>query len=183
METKVETVAFGGGCFWCTEAVFKMLQGVISVAPGYAGGNVPNPTYEQVSTGTTGHAEVAYLKYEPEVISLSNLLSVFFTSHDGTSLNRQGNDVGTQYRSVVFYTTSAQKKEIEQYIKNINESTQEGKPLVTEVSPLTDFYPAEDYHKNYFERNAGNMYCQLVINPKLKKVEEQFAALLKSHQK
>lgn len=183
MNGKTQVVAFGGGCFWCTEAVFKMLRGVISVEPGYAGGNVPSPTYEQVSTGKTGHAEVARLEYDPTLISLGDLLSVFFTAHDATTLNRQGNDVGTQYRSVIFYTTPRQKIEAEQFIKNINESTVEGKPVVTEVLPLDAYYPAENYHKDYFEHHKGEMYCQLVINPKLKKIEGHFASLLKTHAK
>lgn len=182
MDTEKEIVAFGGGCFWCTEAVFKMLKGVTSVLPGYAGGTVPNPTYEQVSTGLTGHAEVARLEYDPTLINLEDLLSVFFTAHDATILNRQGNDVGTQYRSIIFYTNEEQKTKAEQYIREINESTSEGKPIVTEVKKLDTFYPAEDYHKNYFEHHKNDMYCQLVINPKLKKVEEHFARLLKQHQ-
>lgn len=181
MNERTEVVAFGGGCFWCTEAVFKMLKGVASVLPGYAGGTIPNPTYEQVSTGTTGHAEVARLEYDPSLISLGDLLSVFFTAHDATTLNRQGNDVGTQYRSVIFYTTPEQKEEALQFIKNINDLTTEGKPIVTEVEPLETFYPAENYHKNYLEHHKDEMYCQLVINPKLKKVEEHFAELLKEH--
>ena len=182
MNTNREVIAFGGGCFWCTEAVFKMLDGVISVLPGYAGGAVSNPTYEQVSTGVTGHAEVAWLEYDSKRISLEDLLSVFFTAHDATTLNRQGNDVGTQYRSIIFYTTEDQKNKAERYIQEINESTQEGKPIVTEVKKLDAFYPAEDYHKNYFENHKDEMYCQLVINPKLKKVEEHFANLLKKHE-
>jgi peptide-methionine (S)-S-oxide reductase len=180
---KTETVAFGGGCFWCTEAVFKMLTGVVSVLPGYAGGNVPNPTYEQVSTGQTGHAEVAWLKYDPSLISLSDLLAVFFTAHDATTLNRQGNDIGTQYRSVIFYTTEQQKVEAEKYLENINSSTKEGKPVVTEIKKLDTFYEAENYHKDYFEHHKDEMYCQLVINPKLKKVEDHFTSLLKTHAK
>lgn len=176
---KKKVVAFGGGCFWCTEAVFKMLRGVRAVLPGYAGGTVPNPTYDQVSTGRTGHAEVAWLEYDP---TLGDLLSVFFTAHDATTLNRQGNDIGTQYRSVIFYTTPEQKKEAEEYIRNINESTKEGKPVVTEVKKLDVFYPAENYHKDYFEHHKDEMYCQLVINPKLKKVEDHFAKLLKKYE-
>lgn len=182
MDTKKEIIAFGGGCFWCTEAVFKMLKGVTSVLPGYAGGTVSNPTYEQVSTGNTGHAEVGWLEYKPALVSLEDLLSVFFTAHDATTLNRQGNDVGTQYRSVIFYTSEEQKVKAEQYIQEINQSTPEGKSVVTEVKKLDAFYPAEDYHKNYFEHHKNDMYCQLVINPKLKKVEEHFARLLKQHQ-
>lgn len=174
-----ETIIFGGGCFWCTEAVFKMLRGVISVEPGYAGGNVPHPTYEQICSGATGHAEVVKIAYDADVIPLETLLTIFFASHDPTTLNRQGNDVGTQYRSVIFYENEAQKLLCDKFIKAINASNQKGAPVVTEIKKLETFYPAEDYHKNYYENNKNQGYCQVVINPKLKKVQQEFANLLK----
>lgn len=180
MQTQV--AVFGGGCFWCTEAVFKMLKGVVSVSPGYAGGEKINPTYEEVSAGNTGHAEVIRIEYDPTEISYENLLTVFFGSHDPTTRNRQGNDVGTQYRSVIFYTTEDQQAEALRFIKNINESNSKGDPIVTEVAPLTSFYNAEDYHKDYYAKNTNNSYCELVINPKLEKVQKQFADLLKRKQ-
>jgi len=188
METdikKIETIVFGGGCFWCTEAVFKSLRGVISVEPGYAGGKpAPNghaPTYEEVCTGKTGHAEVIKVDYDPLQIKARDLLTVFFASHDPSTLNRQGNDVGTQYRSAVFYMTDEQKSETEKIIGEINASSAEGGKTVTEVKPLDIFYPAEDYHKDYFTRNPEKAYCQLIINPKVAKVQEQFAQLLKKN--
>ncbi len=173
-----ETIVFGGGCFWCTEAVFSMLKGVQSVEPGYAGGEVPNPTYEQVSTGTTGHAEVIKIEYDPHEIAFEELLQVFFGSHDPTTLNRQGSDVGPQYRSAVFYTSERQKEKTEHYIMVMNKGLGV-KKIVTEVAPLKKFYPAEDYHKNYFENNRGAGYCQLIIEPKVEKVGEKFRSLLK----
>ncbi len=180
--SKTEIAVFGGGCFWCTEAVFKMFRGVVSVAPGYAGGTVENPTYEQVCEGNTGHAEVIRIEYDPALVSFKTLLTIFFASHDATTPNRQGNDVGTQYRSIVLYTTDVQKKESEEFIKELNGSAKEGDPVVTEVAPLSEFYLAEDYHKNYFERNGNNPYCQIIISPKLQKVQEKFAELLKENQ-
>lgn len=178
---KTEVAVFGGGCFWCTEAVFNMFRGVLSVLPGYAGGTLTNPTYEQVSLGNTGHAEVIRIEYDPTLVSFQMLLTIFFASHDATTLGRQGNDVGTQYRSVIFYTTDMQKVESEQFIRDLNSSTTEGSPVVTEITPLDMFYPAEDYHKNYFARNEDDAYCQIIINPKLQKVQEKFAELLKTH--
>ncbi|MBM3281402.1 MAG: peptide-methionine (S)-S-oxide reductase MsrA [Candidatus Harrisonbacteria bacterium] len=178
MKTKTEVIVFGGGCFWCTEAVFRMLAGVISVMPGYAGGTTFNPTYESVSMGGTGHAEVVRVEYNPDVVRFPDLLTVFFGSHDPTTKNRQGNDVGTQYRSVVFYTTQAQKEQVKQFIEEINNSHTLGEPIVTEVEPLTNFYEAEDYHKDYFAKNPDNSYCEIVINPKLEKVKERFGKLL-----
>ncbi len=169
---------FGGGCFWCTEAVFKMMRGVTSVLPGYAGGTAPNPTYEQVSEGNTGYAECVQIIYDPAAVSYKSLLTVFFASHDPTTLNQQGADIGTQYRSVVFYTTDEQKKEVEDFIKSIDESNSMGAPVVTEVRPLEKFYEAEDYHKDYYAHHKNAGYCQLVINPKLEKVQKEFADLL-----
>lgn len=174
-----QTAVFGGGCFWCTEAVFTMLKGVVSVEPGYAGGTLANPTYEQVCSGTTGHAEVVKVEYDPAQVVYRDLLTIFFASHDPTSLNRQGNDVGTQYRSVVFTTSDEQRDEALRLIAQINESSPEGKPILTQVEPLEAFYAAEEEHKDYYARNQRQAYCQLVINPKLEKVQKEFAQLLK----
>lgn len=174
---------FGGGCFWCTEAVFEELRGVISIMPGYAGGQKENPTYEEVSSGRTGHAEVIKIEYDPEQIGYQDLLTVFFATHDPTTLNQQGNDFGTQYRSVILYTDDEQKTQAKEFIKKLNESTPEGKPIVTEIKLLEHFYDAEDYHREYYRNNKFQPYCQIVINPKLKKLEEKFASLLASHGK
>lgn len=168
---------FAGGCFWCTEAIFKELNGVKSVTPGYSGGNVKNPTYEQVSTEETGHAEATKFEYDESVISYDDLLTVFFATHDPTTLNRQGNDVGTQYRSAIFYMNEEQKKEAEEFIKKID--TDKSKPVVTELGPFEEFYEAEDYHKNYYEAHKNQPYCQLVISPKLEKLKSHFQELLK----
>ncbi|MCR4333697.1 MAG: peptide-methionine (S)-S-oxide reductase MsrA [Patescibacteria group bacterium] len=176
-----EIAVFGGGCFWCTEAVFTMLDGVESVIPGYAGGTTPNPTYERVCTGDTGHAEVTRIMYDPAKVSFRTLMTVFFATHDPTTLNRQGNDVGTQYRSIILYTTPAQKEEAEAFIREIDASSKEGGRVVTEVQPLTAFYEAEPDHRNYFARNPEKAYCNLVINPKVEKVQKEFAELLKSN--
>ena len=175
----LQTIVFGGGCFWCTEAVFNMLRGVVSVEPGYTGGSTAKPTYESVCTGTTGYAEVIKIEYDPTQINARDLMTVFFATHDPTQLNRQGNDVGTQYRSVIFYSTSEQKSEAQKMIAEIDVSSSEGGKVVTEVTPLGEFYPAEDYHKNYFEKNPDRAYCQLVVNPKVEKVQQKFAELLK----
>lgn len=179
----METIVFGGGCFWCTEAVFTMLKGVISLEPGYTGGSTENPTYEQICTGKTGHAEVIKIVYDPAVIAVRDLLIVFFATHDPSQLNRQGNDVGTQYRSAIFYTTEEQKIEAEKMIAEIDASSTEGGKVVTEVTPLGVFYPAENYHKDYFAKNPEQGYCQLVINPKVEKVQQKFAELLKKNEK
>lgn len=175
----METIVFGGGCFWCTEAVFGMLEGVISVEPGYAGGKTENPTYEQVSTGATGHAEVIKIDYDPVRIRLDDLFTVFFATHDPTTLNRQGADVGTQYRSAIFYSTPEQKEAADKFIAGLAASSAEGGPIVTEVAPLGKFYPAENYHKDYFSNHPEQAYCQVVINPKVEKVQAKFAELLK----
>lgn len=180
-DTKTETVVFGGGCFWCTEAVFKMIKGIISAEPGYAGGETTNPTYEEVSMGDTGHVEVVKIEYNPELLSFQNLLTIFFATHDPTTLNKQGNDVGTQYRSAVFYTTERQKEETEKFIAELNASNTEGKSVVTEIKRLGAFYLAEDYHKNYYENHKENPYCEIVINPKLEKVQKNFSELLKEN--
>ncbi len=188
---KKEVIIFGGGCFWCTEAVFKMLKGVISVEPGYAGGHTNNPTYEQICDGDTGHAEVIKIEYDADVIKLETLLTVFFASHDPTTKDRQGNDVGTQYRSIILLCPSEaqkgeggcdpeeQRKIVEKFIVDLNNSSEKGAPITTEVKKLDIFYPAEDYHKNYYENNKNQSYCQVIINPKLKKMQEKFANLLK----
>ena len=180
MDQKTEIAVLGGGCFWCTEAVFERLNGVVSVMPGYAGGTVANPTYEQVCTGQTGHAEVARVEYDPSRISYHDLLVVFFATHDPTSLNRQGADVGTEYRSVIFYTTDGQRREAQALINQLNDSDPPGKRIVTEVVALEAFYPGENYHQEYYRNNSLAPYCQIVIDPKLRKLHKQFSALLKS---
>jgi len=172
-----ETIVLGGGCFWCTEAVFTMLKGVVSARPGYAGGATQNPTYEQVSTGTTGHIEVIEVVYDPDQLSFEEILQVFFDTHDPTTPNRQGNDVGPQYHSAIFYTTPRQKEKAEHYIGLIkNKFT---KPIVTTVAPLITFYLAEDYHHQYYEHHKDAPYCELIIEPKIAKVETKFRSLLK----
>lgn len=178
MSQQHETAVFGGGCFWCTEAVFRLLKGVISVEPGYAGGSVAHPTYEQVSSGTTGHAEVIRFEYNPSVISYEYLLNVFFATHDPTTVNRQGNDIGPQYRSVILYSTPEQKEQAEAFIRTLNASGEQGAPIVTRVEALGVFWQAEDYHQKYYEHHADQTYCQVVINPKLNHVKEKFANLL-----
>ncbi len=174
----IETAIFGGGCFWCTEAIYQELKGVVAVKPGYAGGTTPNPTYEQVCTGKTGHAEGIQVEFDPEVISYKTLLTVFFGTHDPTTLNRQGGDTGTQYRSIILYTTPEQKSAAEDFIKNAQNDLED--PIVTEVKPFTIFYVAEDYHQNYYAKNVLQPYCQFVINPKLSKLKEKFRELLKN---
>ncbi len=172
----METAVFGGGCFWCTEAIFQGLKGVSSVLPGYAGGHLPNPTYEQVSGGDTGHAEVTQIIFDPKVITFPVLLEVLFATHDPTTMNRQGGDIGEQYRSVIFYTTPEQKKQSEAYIKNAQKDFDS--PIVTQIQPLDKFYEAENYHQNYFNNNKNQPYCQAVISPKLAKFRKKFAYLL-----
>jgi len=184
MNDPISAVAvFGGGCFWCTEAVFDELRGVKSVVSGYAGGSTKNPTYEEVCGGRTGHAEVIKIEFDPGEIAFKDLLTVFFASHDPTTLNRQGNDVGTQYRSAIFYATEEQKREAEAFIKELNDSKAFGKPVVTTLEPLGEFYEAEDYHQKYYANNPYKPYCQYMIPPKLTKLHKQFGALLKSHGK
>lgn len=174
---RTEKIVFGGGCFWCTEAVFKGLRGVLSVMPGYTGGHVEHPTYAQVCSGETGHAAAVEITYDPEQIQLRDLLTVFFATHDATQLNRQGNDVGTQYRSSIFYTTDEQKQASDAFIAEL-EASAAGDPIVTTVEPLTVFYEAEDYHRDYYARNQVAPYCQVIIAPKLQKVQQQFVDLL-----
>ena len=170
---------FGGGCFWCTEAIFAELKGVESVASGYAGGHVKNPTYEEVCTGSTGHAEVIRIIYDPKLVSYEKLLEVFFNTHNPTTLNRQGADRGTQYRSVVFYHDEKQKEEAEAMITALDKAKVFDDPIVTEVSPISNYYPAENYHQDYFANNPNNSYCNFVIKPKLAKFMKQYKADLK----
>jgi peptide-methionine (S)-S-oxide reductase len=165
---------FGGGCFWCTEAFFQRLKGVHSVVSGYSGGHVKNPTYRQVCDGDTGHAEVIQVAYDPQVIAYDELLEVFWKTHDPTTLNRQGNDIGPQYRSVIFYHDEEQKKLAEQYKQKLDAAGIYDAPIVTEISPFQEFYPAEDYHQRYYNQNSGQMYCRFVITPKLEKFKEVF---------
>jgi peptide-methionine (S)-S-oxide reductase len=180
---KSQVAVFGGGCFWCTEAVFDELRGVRSVVSGYAGGSAKNPSYEQVCRGLTGHAEVIEIEFDPSQISFRDLLTVFFATHDPTTLNRQGNDVGTQYRSTVLYTNEEQQREAEAFIKELNDSKAFSNRVVTTVEPLGEFYPAEDYHQKYYANNSYQPYCQYMIPPKLNKLHKQFTELLKSHRK
>ena len=181
MSTTTQVAVFGGGCFWCTEAVFAELRGVRSVVPGYAGGSTKDPSYEQVCSGTTGHAEVVRVEFDPAEITFKDLLTVFFATHDPTTLNRQGNDVGTQYRSTVLYADEQQKREAEAFIKELNESNTYGQRVVTTIEPLQEFYGAEEYHHSYYAKNPYQPYCQFTIPPKLNKLHKQFSALLKSH--
>lgn len=183
MAEQKEVAVFGGGCFWCTEAVFDELRGVLSVVSGYAGGSTKNPTYEQVCGGGTGHAEVIRIEFDPSQIAFKDLLTVFFATHDPTTLNRQGNDVGTQYRSTILYGNEGQQREAKAFIKELNDSRAFGKPVVTTVEPLGEFYPAEEYHQKYFANNPYQAYCQFSIPPKLQKLHKQFSQLLKSHGK
>lgn len=175
----METIYLAAGCFWCTEAVFKSLRGVMSVSPGYIGGHVEHPTYEQVCAGDTGHAEAAKVEYDPKVISTEKLLNVFFDSHDPTTLDRQGADVGSQYRSAIFYTEHTQREVAEKIIAERNKLLPEGKKIVTELILVPEFYPAENYHHDYYEQNKDKMYCQVVIAPKIAKLEKDHGELLK----
>lgn len=176
---QTDTIAFGAGCFWCSEAAFGELKGVKSVRSGYAGGAKKNPTYEQVCSGTTGHAEVSKVEFDPTIISIEDLLSVFFTIHDPTTFNRQGDDLGTQYRSIVLYTNADQKNLVKKYIGKLAHKGLWNNPIVTEIVPLVTFYEVEPNHYKYFELNKDNRYCQLVINPKLVKLRKLHANLLK----
>ncbi len=173
-----EQATLGGGCFWCLEAVFEQLRGVSKVVSGYAGGPGKHPTYEQVCSGMTGHAEVVQVTFDPDEISYGEMLDVFFATHDPTTLNRQGADVGTQYRSVIFYGSPAQKEEAEQKVAEWNASGRWPRPIVTEITELPRFYPAEEYHQGYFRGNPGQGYCQAVIEPKVAKFRKEFAARL-----
>jgi peptide-methionine (S)-S-oxide reductase len=170
----METTTLGSGCFWCTEAVFQQLKGVEKVVSGYSGGHVENPSYKQVITGRTGHAEVCQIHFDPEQISYEEILEVFFNTHDPTTLNRQGNDVGTQYRSVIFYHSEEQREIAERVKKELEATGTLRNPIVTEIVPFDRFYKAEDYHQNYFRNNPNQGYCRMVIAPKLRKFEKVF---------
>jgi peptide-methionine (S)-S-oxide reductase len=174
MNNNLETATLGGGCFWCLEAIYKELKGVLSVESGYAGGHVQNPTYKQVCTGNTGHAEVVQIQYNPTIITFKDLLNVFFIIHDPTTLNRQGADIGTQYRSVIFYHNETQRKIAESSIKELEQKNLWENPIVTEISPFQMFFRAEDYHQDYYLNNANQPYCQVVIAPKIAKFRKKF---------
>ena len=175
MDNKSEVAVFGGGCFWCTEAVIGELRGVVSVVPGYAGGHTEDPTYGQVCSETTGHAEVVRIEFDPTQISYGQLLEVFFETHDPTTLNRQGADIGTSYRSIILYVSDEQREQTANFIRKLDASGTKGGPIVTELVQLKQFYEAEDEHKQYYRANSGNMYCQIVIRPKVEKVREEFS--------
>jgi peptide-methionine (S)-S-oxide reductase len=176
---KLETATLAAGCFWCTEAAFSIIKGVERIEPGYTGGKIPNPSYEQVSTGKTGHAEAAQVHFDPKVISYREILEIFFTIHDPTSLNRQGADIGTQYRSAIFYSSPEQKATAEELIEELNKEGVWDRPIVTAVEPLKEFYEAETYHKDYYKKHPKEQYCQAVITPKIAKLQQHFADKIK----
>src|SRR3989338_9275151 len=176
---KLEVAVFGGGCLWCTEAIFRRLRGVESVESCYAGGHTDKPAYEQVSMGNTGHAEAIKIEFDSAQIKYSDLLNFFLSTHDPTTLNRQGNDIGEQYRSVIFYTNEEQKQQAQEFIKKLDDEGVFDDPIVTEVAPLTKFWPAESYHQRYYELNESKSYCQFVISPKIAKLRAKFGPLLK----
>lgn len=175
MSSEKEVATFAGGCFWCLEAVFRQLRGVESAVSGFIGGRLLNPTYKQVCEGTTGHAEAVQVTFDPEIITFRDLLEVFFSSHNPTTPNRQGNDIGTQYRSGIFYHSEAQRHAAVQFIREIDTSGIWTNPVVTEITPASQFYPAENYHQDYFANNVGQPYCQLVVRPKVVHVRQKFA--------
>lgn len=174
----MQQIILGGGCFWCVEAVFQLFDGIEDLMPGYAGGSTPNPSYREVCSGSTGHAEVVRVSFDPEKLSLENVLTLFFHAHDPTTLNRQGNDVGTQYRSAIYYQNEEDKAVIDKIIDQVEENEVWNRPIVTEVAPLDTFYPAEDYHKNYFKEHPNQPYCNAVIGPKVQKMKKKFSHLL-----
>jgi peptide-methionine (S)-S-oxide reductase len=176
---QLEIATFGGGCFWCLEAIYNELKGIIKVESGYAGGTVPNPTYEQVCTGTTGHAEVIQITYDPNLITFKEILNIFFTMHDPTTLNRQGNDVGTQYRSIILYHNQNQKQIAEQVIKENTQARIWNNSIVTQLEPYQTFYKAEDYHQEYYKKNPEQTYCKIIIDPKISKLRKQYLEKLK----
>lgn len=178
-DIKMEMATFAGGCFWCTEAVFLELKGVEAVVSGYIGGKTMNPTYKEICQGDTGHAEAIQITFNPEVISFGELLELFFATHDPTTLNRQGNDVGTQYRSEIFYHNEEQKRISEDFIQFLTKEDVFGKPIVTQLSPVSTFFEAEDYHQNYYNQNKSQGYCSFVIAPKIDKVRQYFKEKLK----
>ena len=180
MDNTKAVATFGNGCFWCTEAIFQQLKGVESVLPGYTGGKIKNPSYREVCTGATGHAEAIEIVYDPKVISYRTLLEVFFYTHDPTTLNRQGNDVGTQYRSAIFFHNPTQKAEAKQIIEQLTAEKVYDDPIVTEISPYEVFYVAEEYHKNYYENNKNQGYCRAVISPKLDKFLKKYGSMTKN---
>ncbi|MBL7876132.1 MAG: peptide-methionine (S)-S-oxide reductase MsrA [Cyclobacteriaceae bacterium] len=175
----IEVATLGSGCFWCTEAFFLRVKGVESVVSGYSGGKIKSPTYREVCSGLTGHAEVIQVKFDPSIISYTEVLEIFWNTHDPTTLNKQGADEGTQYRSVVFYHNETQKKLAEEYKAQLDQSGIFNRPIVTEISPFTVFYPAEEYHQNYYALNPNQGYCQYVIRPKVEKFNKQYADKLK----
>ncbi len=175
----METASFGAGCFWCVEAVFQRLNGVSKVVSGYMGGHVKNPTYREVCNGDTGHAEIAQITFDPSVVTFEEMLEVFWYTHDPTTLNRQGNDAGTQYRSVIFFHNEEQKRLAELYKKKLTDAKLWPDPIVTEISPLAEFYPAEDYHQNYFNDNGNQPYCIFVVKPKVEKFKKIFENKMK----
>jgi len=177
--TSADTAVFGGGCFWCVEAVYAEVKGVLSATSGYSGGNLENPSYKQVCSGTTGHAEVCRIIYDPSLVSFNKLLEIFWTVHDPTTLNRQGNDVGTQYRSVIFYTSIRQRELALIYKAKLNKENTFGKPVLTEISPFSQFYKAEDYHQDYYENNKNAPYCTFIVAPKVEKFRKVFPDYLK----
>ncbi len=179
MTMNLQKITFGNGCFWCTEAIFQTVKGVKSVTSGYMGGDVANPTYEQVCTGQTGHAEVVQVEYDADEVSLDEILLIFFKTHDATTLNRQGNDIGTQYRSAIFYHNDEQKQAAEEMIIKLTNEKVYDNPIVTEVTEATEFYKAEDYHQNYFAGNSTKSYCAFVIQPKLNKFAKEFLDKIK----
>jgi peptide-methionine (S)-S-oxide reductase len=179
-QTDIETITLGGGCYWCVEAVYENLKGVKSVVSGYSGGKTLNPSYEEVCSGTSGHAEVVQITFDKNVTNLDEIFKVFFTVHDPTTLNRQGGDKGTQYRSVIFYKNDLQKKEAQQIISELSKAKAYENPIVTTLEPFTKFYKAEEYHQNYYANNKSQPYCQMVIQPKLEKFEKVFKDKLKS---
>lgn len=178
-EKNYEEATFGAGCFWCTEAIYEMVNGIVDVEAGYSGGDLKNPSYREVVSGRTGHAEVARIKYDPDVISYEELLEVFWHTHNPTTLNRQGADIGTQYRSAIFYHNDEQKRIAGKSLEKTDNSDLWDDPIVTEISPLENYYTAENYHQNYYENNPNAGYCQVVIAPKIKKFKQEFSYLLK----
>lgn len=175
-----DTATFGAGCFWCVEAIFTELKGVLQVLPGYSGGHIKNPSYKEVCNGNTGHAEVCRVIYDPKIISFETLLSVFWQTHDPTTPNRQGNDIGSQYRSAIFYHNEEQKMLAEKYLLELNRSGAFANPVITEITAFTEFYPAEDYHKQYFAINGDEPYCRMIIKPKMEKFRKVFKDKLQS---
>ena len=175
----VELATLAGGCFWCTEAIFNKIQGIKSILPGYTGGRIKNPSYEQVCSGNTGHAEAVQIQFDPKIISFEKILDIFWNTHDPTTLNRQGNDVGTQYRSAIFYHNNRQKEIAEKSKNVLNEKQVYRNPVVTEITSFNDFFAAEEYHKNYYEKNSNEPYCSFVISPKIRKLSQKYGDEIK----